>query len=243
MGGAAGSALSVPSLRFPELAPHRERVLDALIALCHDESAAMDALKLGPRQAHEVAANRGLRASPVLSVMERYTGVLFDAVDVASLSAAATRFCAEQVVVHSALFGLVGGSDLIPAYRLSHNSRVPGVPLLSTWSSAVADALERSGEWVVDLRSEAYVKLGPAPPGRSVYVRVVSRGPDGVSRALNHFNKKAKGEFVRAVAESGVVFAHPDQLLEWAVAVGVGLTPGRPGELELDAAQASPWAP
>ena len=84
---------------------------------------------------------------------------------------------------------------------------------------------------VLDLRSEAYVELGPAPG--SWFVRVVAADPSGHRRALNHFNKKGKGEFVRAVVTAGVVHADVDSLLEWAAESGVALTRGAPGELEL----------
>ena len=53
---------------------------------------------------------------------------------------------------------------------------------------------------ILDLRSEGYVDLGPAPArADSVFVRVVSVEDDGRRRALNHFNKHAKGRFTRAL--------------------------------------------
>ena len=61
-----------------------------------------------------------------MPAIDRYTGVLFDALDAPSLDADAREFARETVVVHSALFGLVGALDEIPAYRLSHDSRLPG---------------------------------------------------------------------------------------------------------------------
>lgn len=237
--------LDVAGLSFPSLGPVRERVVGSLVSLCADEESAVAALKLGPRQRDEVLHNRELRVSPVLPALERYSGVLFDAIGAGTLSNKATDFCAEQVLIHSALLGLVGAADPIPAYRLSHNSRLPGLSLTSVWAGPVSAALddavrEDPRKWVLDLRSEAYVKLGPAPPASSVFVRVVSRGADGTVRALNHFNKKAKGEFVRTLAESGIVHTHPDELVAWAKDVGVGLSAGSPGELVLDAAHARP---
>ena len=89
----------------------------------------MRALKLEPRQAAEVERNRRLRDAPTMPAIDRYTGVLFDALDASTLSTEARAFAATTVVVHSALFGLVGALDPIPAYRLSHDSRVPGVRL------------------------------------------------------------------------------------------------------------------
>ena len=54
---------------------------------------------------------------------------------------------------------------------------------------------------MLDLRSEAYVGLGPIPASvPSVYLRVVTETEAGTTRALNHFNKHAGGA-VRSLAE------------------------------------------
>ncbi len=79
--------------------------------------------------------------------------------------------------------------------------------------------------FVLDLRSEAYVALGPVPSAAaSAYVRVVSDdGSDAGVRALNHFNKRAKGELVRALARDAPAIASGEDLLEWAAAARVDL--------------------
>jgi len=107
------------------------------------------------------------------------------------------------VLIHSAPFGPVAASDPIPAYRLGANASVPGLPALRRlWSAAVTEALRAEApDFVVDLRSEAYVGLGPVPDEvPAVFVRIVADGPDGAVRALNHFNKHAKGVLVRELA-------------------------------------------
>jgi cytoplasmic iron level regulating protein YaaA (DUF328/UPF0246 family) len=85
---------------------------------------------------------------------------------------------------------------------------------------------------VLDLRSESYATLGPAPES-AVYLRVVSEGPGGRRVALNHFNKKGKGEFARAVIAAGIDHATVGDLVAWARAAGIRLEEGAPGELEL----------
>ncbi|MCR2827543.1 peroxide stress protein YaaA, partial [Microbacterium sp. zg.Y909] len=88
--------------------------------------------------------------------------------------------------------------------------------------------------FVLDLRSEAYVALGPVPATvDSVYVRVVSAGPGGTVRALNHFNKRAKGELVRLLAAERPVITSLPTLRDWAESVGLQTRPGTPGEIEL----------
>jgi cytoplasmic iron level regulating protein YaaA (DUF328/UPF0246 family) len=238
-GGAEGSSLSLDALRFPALRVERARALDSLRTLSQDREASIRALKLGRTQHDEVDRNRAVTTSPLLPAVDRYTGVLYDALDAVSLTGPARKFAADHLVIHSALFGPIGALDPIPAYRLSHDSRLPDVALGHLWRDAAAAALATGATGrgsgaglVLDLRSEAYVHLGPAPAG-SLFVRVVSEGNDGKRRALNHFNKKGKGTFVRAVIEAEIDHADLASLLDWAASVGIRLSPGAPGELEL----------
>jgi cytoplasmic iron level regulating protein YaaA (DUF328/UPF0246 family) len=215
------------ALRFPELLRVRSRVLSALAELSTDAEASVRALKLGPRGHGEVAVNRAVRRSPTVPAIDRYTGVLYDALDAARLSETARRFAGEHLVIQSALFGPVGALDPIPGYRLSHSSTLPGLRLPATWAGPAGSALTRVGGLVIDLRSEGYADLGPvAAPDRTVYVRVVSVDEDGRRRALNHFNKKTKGLFARAILEHGRVLDDIDALVEWSGSAGFALTPG-----------------
>jgi len=225
--------LSVAGLRFPGLAALRRSLVRDVAHLARDPAASMVALKLGPRLADEVGRNLVLAKSPTMPALDRYTGVLYDALDAASLAEEARRFAGEHLVIHSALFGPVSALDAIPAYRLSHDSRVPGIQLKRYWSAAVTRELSGGG-LILDLRSEGYVGLGPvAGNPQSYFLRVVTIGPDGTSRALNHFNKSAKGLLTRQLLMNGEDFESVPELLDWAVQAGIGLTLGGPGELVL----------
>lgn len=219
--GGTGRSLSLDGLRFPELTDARRALTDDVVALSRDPDAAIAALKLGPKQHGEVETNRLLWTSPTLPALDRYTGVLFDALDAASLSEEARSYAGRHLVIHAALLGPVGALDPIPAYRLSHDSRVPGRPLKRHWRDAVGVSLAAEPGLVLDLRSEAYVGLGPAPAG-SHFLRVLT-GADGARRALNHFNKKAKGEFTRALLSAGRVFPDAAELVDWARTAGFQL--------------------
>ncbi len=113
------------------------------------------------------------------------------------------------------------GDDAIPAYRLSHDSRLPGLSLRRHWREAVTAALAAEGGLILDLRSDSYIALGPAPS--AVAIRVVSEDARGRRVALSHFNKAGKGRFARAVVEAGVVHSTVDSLLEWASSSGIRL--------------------
>ena len=231
-GGTEGSALALDSLAFPALTRQRIEAIAALTRLSRNVSASTTALGLGPTQRFEIDRNRAIRSASTMPVIDRYTGVLFEGLASESLDAPAHAWLGRHVIVHSALFGLVGAADAIPAYRLSHDSRVPGLALRKHWASAIAIELAGVDGLVLDLRSESYAHLGPRPEG-AFYLRVVTDGPNGQKRALNHFNKKGKGEFVRALALAGFDHADVGSLFEWAAGRGIRLAPGKPGELEL----------
>jgi cytoplasmic iron level regulating protein YaaA (DUF328/UPF0246 family) len=233
--GGTGRSLLLGALRFPELTRARSRVLAALAELSVDTEESIRALKLGPKGHGEVAVNRAVRRSATLPAIDRYTGVLYDALDAPTLTPDARRFAGEHLVIQSALFGPVGGLDPLPGYRLSHSSRLPGLTLTGTWAPVAGPSLARVGGLIIDLRSEGYAALGPVDePERSVYVRVVSVDASGRRRALNHFNKKSKGLFARAILDAGREFRDVGELMAWSSDAGFALTPGLvPGEWDL----------
>lgn len=232
--GGIASPLDVTGLSFPSLNPLRRRLVNALVALSKDEQAALRALKLGPKGSAEAARNRVLKTAPTMPALDRYTGVLYDALDAATLSPDARAVANSRVLIHSALFGLVRANDLIPAYRLSHDSRIPQLSLSREWPERNATVLNSLEGLIIDARSQGYVDLGPIRAGeRTAYLRVVSEGPDGQVRALNHFNKKAKGEFTRSLLESGEDPATIDECIELSRQLGWRVEPGVPGELNL----------
>lgn len=226
-------------LAFPALHDRRRDLRDALVGLSDDRELAARALKLGPRQLGEIDRNAALPTAPAMAAVDRFDGVLFDALDAGSLNAGSRELLGRTVVVQSALWGPIGALDPIPAYRLSHDSRVPGMPLKRWWAAAAGSAVSSLEGLVLDLRSEAYAALGPlAPADGRYFVRVRSRGADGRLKNLNHFNKLGKGRFVRALAEDHVATDSVVELSAWAASRGfeLGVTASS-GELDLVVAE------
>ncbi|MBX9471160.1 YaaA family protein [Microcella sp.] len=205
--GGTGHPLVFEALSFASLTDTRRDLVAAVIELSADDEQAARALKLGSTSAAvELERNRTLLSSGTMPAIERYTGVLYDALDVRSLPAAARRRASASLVVHSALFGLLRADDPIPAYRLSHDSRLPARPLKRAWGGVISEALAELPTPIIDLRSAGYAALGALPErANAVGVSVVAVGDDGVARALNHFNKKGKGEWVRALLNAGAL--------------------------------------
>lgn len=230
--GGADQPIDPQALALASLASHREAVIDALVVLSADAEASRRVLKLSDRQLGDIGHNLALRTAATMPAVDRYTGVLFDALDAAQLSAPARRWLGAHVLIHSAPFGPISALDPIPSYRLAAGTSLPGVaPLRRHWADAVSCALaEEEASFILDLRSQAYVALGPVPASvPSAYVRVVTEQ----GRALNHFNKKSKGELVRALAEDRPGVHSGTALLKWATGRGITLREVSEGSMEL----------
>ncbi|MGY1744747.1 peroxide stress protein YaaA [Blastococcus sp. SYSU D00695] len=197
--GGDGAPLDLATLATPELTPVRERLVEALTCLAADPALACSVLGLSAKQTGEAARNGSLRTAPTLPALERYTGVLYDALDVRSLTRAQRARADRRLAVGSALFGLVRGADAIPAYRLSAGTVLPGLPTLrALWKPLLSPVLASAGELVVDLRSGSYQALAPVPG--AVTVDVLSERPDGSRSVVSHFNKAHKGRVARLLA-------------------------------------------
>ena len=209
-------------MSFPELSDERAAVITAARSVSCDEATARTALKLGPRSVAERLRNLELHSGPTLPAIERYTGVLYDPLDASGADDATRRWWSDHVVVQSAMFGPVGAGDHIPAYRLSHDSRLGAVRLAKHWPAPSSRVLAaRADGLVLDLRSEGYRALGPVPG--AVAPRVVSVDDGGRRRALNHWNKTAKGRLVALLGRTTAVADDMDALVAWARDNGVVL--------------------
>lgn len=231
--GGTGSPWRPGTMALPSLDDRRAQVLGALVALSGDPDTAARVLKLGPKQRGEIGVNAAVRDARTMAAIDRYTGVLFDALAAGTLDAHARRWLGAHVLIHSAPFGPVGALDGIPAYRLGAAASIPGLPpLRRLWSDAVTAALAAlAPPFAVDLRSEAYVALGSVPATiPSVFVRIVADGDGGAVRALNHFNKHAKGALVRELAQERPRVQSPAALLDWLRARGHRIEVAASGE-------------
>ena len=187
-------------LSHKELDKTRKLLQQALIELCKTPKLAAKALKLGPKQLGEVEVNLELANPKCLTALDRYTGTLYDALKLGGVSATMRARAGKAVFIQSSLFGLISASDEIPNYRLSAGSKLPGVNLKKMWQEAHEGVWSKfSKEIVIDMRSNSYAELAPVPENIVCYtLDVALEDKKGKRTKLNHFNKQAKGQFVRA---------------------------------------------
>ncbi|MEV0463020.1 peroxide stress protein YaaA [Nocardia tengchongensis] len=198
--GGSGGPLDLDSLAMPQLTAVRDKLVTEVIELAADADASRAALGLGKGADAEIARNAALRTSATRPALDRYTGVLYDALDAAGFTKAQRGKAESRLGIGSALFGVVRAGDPIPAYRLSGGSKLPGLPTLqSLWKSVLPEALraEAAGQLVVDLRSGTYQNLGRIPG--AITATVLTERPDGKRTVVSHFNKHHKGLLARAL--------------------------------------------
>lgn len=153
------------------------------------------------------AANRSLIGAPTLPAGQRYTGVVWDHLDLASLSSAARSKASASIVVVSGLLGLAAVDDAVPDYRLKMGASLPTLGKLSSWwRSILSDALNDhlAGRFVVDLLPQEHrAAWTPAPDRYAGWARVNFAQRGGASgAAVGHEAKAAKGLLARHLLTS-----------------------------------------
>jgi cytoplasmic iron level regulating protein YaaA (DUF328/UPF0246 family) len=187
-------------LSFPELASTRADVAAALAQVsAHADAPAL--LGVSGNLLADIAHNTRLGSAPAVPVADLYTGVLYAALDLASMDPATRRRANRWLVVVSALFGALRPADKVPPYRLSMGVNLGELgPLASVWRGPLAAVLPiAAGRGViVDCRSSTYAAAW-VPQGELATRWVQIRVP-----GATHMAKHTRGLVARHLCESGV---------------------------------------
>lgn len=192
-----GRPLDLARLSFPSLTPQRERLLTPELA-----------------------------ARPARPAREMYTGVLYVALDLPSLPAAAQR----RIVIVSAQYGAIRPADPIATYTRKIDA--------AAWRPLLGPELAKAaGRGVIlDCRSAAYAaawRPAGAQAERWAHVGVVKEVA-GRRTVVSHDAKRTRGEVARHVAASG---AKPRDVAALAALIGEGFR----CELDEPERAGAPW--
>ena len=164
-------------------------------------------------------ANRTVEGSPTLPAWQRYTGVVWDHLDLASFAGTARTSATKRIIVPSGFAGLVRADDPLPDYRLKMGARLMPFGLLSTWwrddlTEALINHTKKTP--VVDLLPQEHrAAIDSELVSTLVRVDLVSRSGGIVG---GHNAKAAKGLLARHLFLSTgtniermvASFSHPD---------------------------------
>lgn len=161
---------------------------------------------------------REIHGAPTMPAVERYAGVVYDHLDVTSMSAPARRRADEHVGIVSALFGFLRGRDPIPPYRLLMCADPPGVGKLHTaWRPVLANEIRAHVDedgMVLDLLSSEYASAVGTTLKRDRHTVTVKFVQPGGKRVSSYGGKQAKGWLVRHLLDRGA--ATPDVMADFA---------------------------
>jgi len=127
--------------------------------------------------------------SQTSSAIEIYDGVLYQGLGWESLTELVKKRANEQVLIVSALFGLVKPLDQIFQYKTKIDSKF--------WRDSIAEVSEKfANELVIDCRSSTYKSVWSINPENTVEVRVF-KVVNGERSVITHMSKKYRGELTR----------------------------------------------
>jgi hypothetical protein len=175
----------------PLSSPRRE--LAAALRAGNGGTSAMLGVK-GPHLERAQAANLNLLHAPSLPAWQRYTGVVWDHLDPATL----TERQRSRIIIASGLGGLFAAEDLVPDYRLKMGATLPGIgPVARFWREHVAASLHAISATtvIVDLLAQEQRK---ALPDGLIMLEVTIRTKAGALGG--HAAKAAKGLLARHLA-------------------------------------------
>jgi uncharacterized protein len=183
----------------------RLRVLRAVSAFCRrTPGKARLALKLPPGSAAaDLAANIAALDAPTMPALDRFTGVLFAALDLPSLTAAQQELAQQSTLVFSGAFGALRGGEPVPVHRVPASAVLPRIGGLATyWKRLLAVSLLSridAEQLVVDLRSTDYAAMWQptrSQAGHVVAIRALEeRG--GRLQSVSWSSKHGKGLLAR----------------------------------------------
>ena len=131
-GGSPGTSWDCESGTFGAVLGASRSEIAAVLKKVKGGDAALLGVK-GTHLARAQEANRALEKSATLPAWRRYTGVVWDHLDLESLPATQRTAQLKRILIPSGMAGLVRADDPLPDYRLKMGARLSPMGLMSTW--------------------------------------------------------------------------------------------------------------
>ncbi|MGK0256279.1 MAG: cytoplasmic iron level regulating protein YaaA (DUF328/UPF0246 family) [Arcobacteraceae bacterium] len=136
---------------------------------------------------------------PTMKAIKRYTGVAFDALDYENLDMNTQKYCGENVILFSNLFGAIKASDKIPNYKFKQGAVLEFIDVIKMYKENEKDFLDDYlGNEVVDLRAGYYDKFY-RPISNVITYKFFKNG-----KVVSHWAKHYRGLLVKEIAKNNI---------------------------------------
>jgi len=136
---------------------------------------------------------------PTMKAIQRYTGVAFEALGYDTLELSQQKYCDENILLFSNLFGVLKGSDLIPDYKFKQGATLDKLDVVKYYKTNLKDFLDSYLEGdILDLRAGFYDKVYKISKPY-VTMKFLKNG-----KVVSHWAKHYRGEIVRVLAQKNI---------------------------------------
>ena len=141
--------------------------------------------------------NQDVFNSRCAKAIERYTGVVYEHINWATLNPKAQQYMEKHVRIFSGLFGMITPETLIPNYKLKMNV----LSLQYHWNPILTKTLEKE-KMIFDLLPQVHRKA--YKPNKNVFKVDFIVKNKGKKTAAGHYGKAVKGKFIRFLANNNI---------------------------------------
>ncbi|MBE0498977.1 MAG: YaaA family protein [Campylobacterales bacterium] len=196
--GGTFAPLREQSLLFPSLYEKRLPLVRSYDeAMLHGSLEELQKLT-GIKKEEEIRRyQESLFSSPTMAAIERYDGVAYDYLDLASLAAPEKTYLYEQCIIFSNLFGPIRAGDAIPSYKFKQGQTLGAVATEKVYKQEFSSALDElfKDELILDLRAGFYEKFY-ALKRPFVTMKFLKEG-----KVVSHWAKAYRGKVLRTLAQ------------------------------------------
>lgn len=143
--------------------------------------------------------SKSLKDKPTMKAIQRYTGVAFEALDYNNLKDTEQKYCDENIILFSNLFGALRADDMIPDYKFKQGATLPNFDIIKHYKDGIKDTLDNYlNDEVLDLRAGFYDKFYK-PSCETITFKFLKEG-----KVVSHWAKYYRGLIVRELAKNNI---------------------------------------
>jgi len=154
------------------------------------------------RYSEAIELNNNVEDGPFHRAIDRYSGVMYNAIDHSNMSQLGKEFFQNNFLIFSWMYGVLKPFDIIWNYKLP----IEATWLRHFWQTKITDMFhEMRPDYVVNLLPLSYQKMidFSQMKGRLIHVNFLTKKADEIVK-MTHWVKKIKWEWIKNICENKI---------------------------------------